>query len=81
MPRRYPPEFRRKTLDLLKSGHTVAGIAAGLDVTGQTIYNCRNQEFIDTGPQSPREQHSIRSKRVTGAARSSWATLFLPKAK
>lgn len=49
MPRRYPPEFRRKTLDLLRSGRTVAGVTAGLDVPGQTIYNCRNQEFIDTG--------------------------------
>ncbi|MDE8649970.1 transposase [Rhodococcus qingshengii] len=46
MPRRYPPEFRRKVLDLLKSGPTVA---AGLDVTEQTIYNWRNQELIDTG--------------------------------
>ncbi|WP_419722144.1 transposase [Rhodococcus globerulus] len=39
MPRRYPPEFRRKVLDLLKSARTVAEVAAGLDVTEQTIYN------------------------------------------
>lgn len=39
MPRRYPPEFRRKVLDLLKSGRTVAEVAAALDVTEQTIYN------------------------------------------
>lgn len=39
MPRRYPPEFRRKVLDLLKLGRTVAEVAAGLDVTEQTIYN------------------------------------------
>ena len=39
MPRRHPPEFRRKVLDLLKSGRTVAEVAAGLDVTEQTIYN------------------------------------------
>ena len=45
MPRRYPPEFRR----LLKSGRTVAEVAAALDVTEQTIYNWRNQELIDTG--------------------------------
>ncbi|MCZ4618781.1 transposase, partial [Rhodococcus qingshengii] len=49
MPRRYPPEFRRKVLDLLKSGRTVAEVAAGLDVTEQTIYNWRNQELIDSG--------------------------------
>ncbi|MCS4257852.1 transposase-like protein [Rhodococcus erythropolis] len=49
MPRRYLPEFRRKVLDLLKSGRTVAEVVAALDVTEQTIYNWRNQELIDTG--------------------------------
>jgi transposase len=37
MPRRYPPEFRRKVLDLIVSGRKVADIARDLGVTGQTI--------------------------------------------
>ena len=45
----YPPEFRRKVLDLLDTGRSVAEIAADLGVTGQTIYNWRNQHLIDTG--------------------------------
>jgi transposase-like protein len=45
----YPPEFRRKVLDLLDAGRSVAEIAADLGVTGQTIYNWRNQHLIDTG--------------------------------
>jgi len=49
MPRRYPPEFRRKVLDLLKAGRTVAEVAADLAVSDQTIYNWRNQDLIDTG--------------------------------
>ena len=49
MPRRYPPEFRRKVLDLLKSGRTVADVASGRAVTEQTIYNWRNQGLVDTG--------------------------------
>jgi Transposase. len=49
MPRRYPPEFRRKVLDLLKAGRKVAQIAAELGVTEQTIYTWRNQELVDTG--------------------------------
>ena len=49
MPRCSPPDFRRKVLDLLKSGRTVAEVASGLDVTEQTIYNWRIQELIDTG--------------------------------
>jgi transposase-like protein len=52
MPRRYPPEFRRKVLDLLKAGRKVAHVAADLGVTEQTIYAWRNQELIDTGQRS-----------------------------
>ena len=37
MPRSYPPEFRRKVLDLIAAGRTVAAIAADLGVSGQTI--------------------------------------------
>jgi transposase-like protein len=49
MPRSYPPEFRRKVLDLLKAGRTVAQVAADLQISDQTIYNWRTQELIDTG--------------------------------
>lgn len=67
MPRRHPPEFRRKVLDLLKSGRTVAEVAAGLDVTEQTNYNGRNQEFIDSG-QKP-GLSSIESAELAAARR------------
>lgn len=49
MPRRYPPEFRRKVLDLLKAGRSVAQIASDLQISDQTIYVWRRQELIDTG--------------------------------
>lgn len=49
MPYRYSAEFRRKVLDLLAEGRSVASVAAGLGVSGQTIYNWRRQEWIDTG--------------------------------
>ena len=49
MPRRYPPEFRRKVPDLLKAGRKVGQIAVELDVSDQTIYTWRNQELIDSG--------------------------------
>lgn len=49
MPRAYPPEFRKKVLDLVDSGRRVADIAADPGVTGQTIYTWRNQHLIDTG--------------------------------
>jgi putative transposase len=49
VPRRYPPEFRRKVLDLLKAGRTVAELARDLQISDQTIYNWRRQHLIDTG--------------------------------
>ena len=49
MPRSYPAEFRRKVLDLVEAGRPVAEIAEQLGVTGQTIYNWRNQDLVDRG--------------------------------
>ncbi len=49
MPNRYSPEFRRKVLDLLAARRSVASITADLGLSGQTIYNWRRQEWIDTG--------------------------------
>ncbi len=49
MPRSYPAEFRRKVLDLIEAGRPIAEIAEQLGVTGQTIYNWRNQDLVDRG--------------------------------
>ena len=47
--RGYPPEFRRRVLDLLAAGRKVADLARDLGVTNQTIYAWRRQEAIDLG--------------------------------
>jgi transposase len=49
MPRSYPPEFRRKVLDLIASGRKVAEVAQLLGISDQTIYTWRRQHRIDTG--------------------------------
>ena len=49
MPRSCPAEFRRKVLDLVEAGRPAAEIAQQLGVTGQTIYNWRNQDLVDRG--------------------------------
>ncbi len=49
MPRRYPAEFRRRVLDLLAAGRSVAQTAAELQISEQTIYKWREQHLIDTG--------------------------------
>ena len=49
MPKRYPPEFRRKVLDLVDAGRPVAQVATDLDISEQTIYFWRRQHRIDRG--------------------------------
>ena len=49
MPHQYPAEFRQRVLALLDAGAKVADIAAGLEVSANTIYNWRKQHLIDTG--------------------------------
>lgn len=49
MPRSYPPEFRRKVLDLVESGRKIAEVAKLLGISDQTIYAWRRQHLIDTG--------------------------------
>jgi transposase-like protein len=49
MPKPYPSEFRRKVLDLLAAGRSVAALSADLGVSSQAIYNWRKQEAIDRG--------------------------------
>ena len=49
MPRSYPPEFRRKVLDLLAAGRGVIEIAEDLRISGACIYNWRKQDRIDRG--------------------------------
>lgn len=55
--RGYSAEFRRKVLDRLAEGHSVAGVAYDLDLSDQTIYNWRRQDRIDRGPQ-PGPEHA-----------------------
>ena len=45
----YPPEFRRRALDLVAAGKSVAEVARLLEVSDQSIYTWRRQELIDRG--------------------------------
>lgn len=47
--RGYPPEFRRKVLDLLAAGRTVADVAHDLQISQESIYAWRRQDQIDRG--------------------------------
>ncbi|MFG1856437.1 transposase [Actinomadura geliboluensis] len=47
--RGYPPEFRRKVLDLLEAGRKVVDVARDLEISEQTVYLWRRQDRIDRG--------------------------------
>jgi len=53
VPKRYPPEFRRKVLDLVAAGRRVAQVAADLDISEQTIYVWRRRELVAKSSSTP----------------------------
>ena len=51
MPRRptYPPEFRHRVLELVRSGRTVLSVSQEFDVSRGAIMNWLKQDDIDAG--------------------------------
>jgi transposase-like protein len=47
--RGYPPEFRRRVLDLVEAGRPITQIAHDLGISQQTIYVWRKQDRVDRG--------------------------------
>ena len=47
--RGYPPEFRRKVLDLVEAGRPIAEVAKALGISDQSISTWRRQDRIDRG--------------------------------
>jgi transposase len=60
--RGYPPEFRRKVLDPLEAGRSIAEVAHNLDISEQSIYSWRRQDRIDRGL-VPGAHQSLRTRR------------------
>jgi len=47
--RGYPPQFRRKVVELVAAGRSVADAARDLRISDQSIYTWRRQDRIDRG--------------------------------
>jgi len=63
----YPAEFRRRALDLVAAGKTVAEVARMLEVSDPSIYSWRRQEQIDRGELwglSSAERAELRAARL-----------------
>lgn len=49
MPRRYPDEFRRRAIALVRAGQSVAQTSVGLGITSTCLYNWLKQDRIERG--------------------------------
>jgi len=52
VPKPYPPEFRRRALELLMSGRSVRDVAASLGIAESCLYRWKSQDLIDHGLKS-----------------------------
>jgi transposase-like protein len=68
MSRGYPPELRRKVLDLIAAGRPVRQVAVLLGVSDQTIYNWRRQHLTKAG-QAPRIRESENAELIAARRR------------
>ena len=51
MPRSYASEFRRRVVELVRSGRSVSLVAAEVGVSEATVYRWREQDRVDRGDQ------------------------------
>jgi transposase-like protein len=49
MPRPYPPEFRQRALDLVRSGRPVPEVAKLLGIAESCLYRWKKQDLVDRG--------------------------------
>ncbi len=49
MPAKYPDEFRRRAVELVRAGQTVPKTAADLGITSSCLYSWVRQDQIDRG--------------------------------
>jgi putative transposase len=49
VPKPYPPEFRRRALDLLETGRSVRDVAASLGVAESCLHRWKSRDLLDRG--------------------------------
>jgi transposase-like protein len=72
MPRSYPPEFRRKVLDLVEAGRPINQVAELLGVSDQTIYNWRRRHLIAPARRRASPAARTPSSSLHGGASPNW---------
>jgi len=67
MPRPYPPEFRRRALDLIESGRAVRDVAASLGIAESCLHRWRHRDLVDRGVKPGVTAQEVRSWRRPGS--------------
>lgn len=49
VPKPYPPEFRRRAVDLVESGRTVRDVATSLGIAESCLHRWRHRDLVDRG--------------------------------
>lgn len=80
MPRAYAPELRRRVIDLIEGGRSVAEVAAMVEPTEQTIYNWWNRHLVDTGRRAGTPSDRGTRKAATRRANELLKEVVPPKA-
>jgi putative transposase len=63
MPRPYPPEFRQRALDLIRSGRSVAEVAKLLGIAESCLYRWKRQDLVDRGLKPVSESAELAAAR------------------
>ncbi|RZQ65889.1 transposase [Amycolatopsis suaedae] len=72
MPKPYPPEFRRRALDLLEAGRSVRDVAASLGIAESCLHRWKSRDLLDRGVKSPTPEQ-VESAALAEARRGSWS--------
>jgi transposase-like protein len=63
MPRPYPPEFRQRALDLVRSGRSVPEVARLLGIAESYLYRWKRQDLADRGLKPATESADLTAAR------------------
>lgn len=69
MPKPYPPEFRRRALDLLETGRSVRDVALSLGIAESCLHRWKSRDLLDRGLKAPTPEQAESAALAAARAR------------